>query len=121
VAHFAKLDEDNIVLEVLVVPNEVLLVDGEEIESLGISYLSDLLNYDKWVQTSYNNNFRKRYAGIGMKYYTELDAFGAASPPYPSWIFDNNEATFVAPVPIPAEGIWFWSEDDLNWVEEGGE
>jgi len=121
-AHFASIDEDNIVTQVIVVGNGDLLNEaGVEVEDLGIDFLENLTGHRNWIQTSYNNNFRFRYAGIGMKYYSELDAFGPSEPPFPSWIFDDTIVDFVAPIPMPDEGAWFWSEDDLNWVEEGGE
>tara|TARA_R110000796_G_scaffold120824_1_gene234989 strand:- start:123 stop:392 length:270 start_codon:yes stop_codon:yes gene_type:complete len=77
-AHFAKIDENNIVVEVIVVHNNVLLDDdGVEQESLGASFCSDLLG-GNWVQTSYNGNFRALFAGAGMTYDESNDCFVAA-------------------------------------------
>lgn len=82
-AHFARLDADNIVTEVLVVDNGIL--ETPEDEQLGIKWLEDFdtlrgLSPARWVQTSYNGNFRGRYAGIGMTYDTVLDEFIAPDP-----------------------------------------
>jgi hypothetical protein len=110
-AHWAELDENNIVLRVTVGDNDD--PNGDE----GYQWLIDNLG-GRWIQTSYNNNFRKRFAGIGMKYYEDLDAFGPVEPPYPSWVFDKEEVMFVSPVPMPAlvEGsYWVWNEDIINW------
>ena len=74
-AHFAKLDKDNQVLAVHVVNNEVITVDGAESEQVGIDFLASLHGHSDWKQTSYNNNFRKHYAGIGYTYRADLDAF----------------------------------------------
>ena len=76
-AHFAKLDKDNIVTEIIVVNNEVLLdQNGNEQEQLGIDFCKQLFGEDaRWIQTSYNGNFRGRYAGIGMYYDKINDEF----------------------------------------------
>lgn len=77
-AHFAELDKNNTVLRVIVVGNNDMLdpITGEENESIGISFLQSLFGIDtKWVQTSYNGNFRGRYAATGFIYDSELDIF----------------------------------------------
>lgn len=76
-AHFAQLDENNIVTGVLVVNNEKLIDEnGNESEQKGIDFLKDLFGQDtKWVQTSYNGNFRDKYAGIGDLYDEANDIF----------------------------------------------
>lgn len=76
-AHFAELDENNIVMRVIVVSNSDLLNEnGEETEQKGIEFCKSLFGQDtKWVQTSYNNNIRKYFAGIGYTYNQELDEF----------------------------------------------
>lgn len=81
-AHFAKLDENNIVAAVHVVNNDVLDIDNEE--ASGIEFLANLHGYNKWKQTSYNNRIRGRYAGIGYTYNEELDEFIAP-------IFDEDQ------------------------------
>jgi len=82
-AHFARLDAANVVTEVLVVDNGIL--ETPENEQLGIKWLEDFdtlrgLEPARWVQTSYNGNFRGRYAGIGMIYDASLDEFIAPEP-----------------------------------------
>ncbi len=80
-AHFAQLNNNNIVTQVIVVHNNELLIDGIENETKGINFCKFLFGEDtNWVQTSYNNNFRKNYAGIGYTYNSDLDAF---IPPKP--------------------------------------
>jgi hypothetical protein len=110
-AHWAELDENNIVLRVTVGDNND--PNGDE----GYQWLIDNLG-GRWIQTSYNHNFRKRFAGIGMKYYEDLDAFGEAEPLYSSWVFDEEEVGFVPPISMPdasENGYWAWSEDIVNW------
>jgi hypothetical protein len=74
-AHFAELDENNIVLQVLVVNNDELLVDGVETESKGVDFLESLFGHRNWKQTSYNNSFRVRYAGAGMRFNIQANQF----------------------------------------------
>lgn len=74
--HFAELDDQNKVKQVIVVSNEELLIDGVESEQKGIDFCQSLFgNESKWIQTSYNQNFRKNYASVGYKYDSDLDAF----------------------------------------------
>lgn len=96
-AHFAQLNEDNIVTQVIVVNNEVLNnAEGLDGEVIGIAFCKSLYGNDtKWVQTSYNGSFRFRFAGIGMFYDNVRDAF--------YW--------------TKAKGIWYWDEATLNWGE----
>lgn len=106
-SHFAEIDENNIVLRVLVgdnsAPNEGL---DWFIENLG----------GRWIQTSYNGNFRKRFAGVGMTYDEQLDAF-IAPKPFASWILNAEMADWEAPTPRPTEGVWEWDENTVSWVE----
>jgi len=90
-AHFAKLDENNVVLEVHVVHNNELFQDGVESEAKGIKFLVDLFGENaNWKQTSYNGSIRKNYAGIGYTYDATRDAF-IPPQPFPSWTL--NEST----------------------------
>ncbi len=122
-AHFAQLDENNVVTQVIVVSNNELLdANGVEREELGIGFCQRLFG-GNWKQTSYNHNFRKRYAGIGYTYNAELDAF-VPPKPYPSWILDNDEANWKPPVAQPAdmgygEGqkMYTWNEETTSWDE----
>lgn len=118
-AHFAQLDQNNVVLQVTVVSNEDMLDEqGVEQESLGIAVCESVIGPGPWVQTSYNGNMRRRYAGIGMTYSAEHDVF-ILSQPYPSWTLDlNDEADWVPPVPMPTdEGYWYqWDEGSQTWT-----
>jgi hypothetical protein len=110
-AHFAKI-ENGKVTEVIVVSNNELLVDGIEVESKGAEFCQSLFG-GTWVQTSYNGNIRKQYAGIGFTYDADADQF-VAPQPYASWSLDcNNDRQ--APTPKP-EGSFTWDEETLAWV-----
>jgi hypothetical protein len=119
-AHFALLDENNIVIDVQRINDEDMLDEnGVEQESLGIAFLHQLFGQDKtWVQTSINANFRKYYARIGWKYYPDLDAF-IYPQPYPSWILDPIEKEWLCPVPEPVitdpTQISYWDEKNQVW------
>ena len=118
-AHFAKLGIDNVVLEVLVVNNiDTMTPQGEEREEIGVAFLEKLTGHAAWKQTSYNGKLRKRYAGIGYTYNSELDAF-IPPKPYPSWTLNNETAAWDAPTPMPVtEGkIYSWNESTLSWDE----
>ena len=114
-AHFAKLDENNIVTEVFVVNNDVLLkTDGTESEYKGKVFLNGLFGNATWVQTSYNNNFRKQYAGIGMIYDETNDVF-ILPKPYASWTLDEN-FDWQPPTSYPTDGKTYnWNEETLSW------
>lgn len=106
-AHFAEIDESGTVLRVLVV--------GNEQEHRGQDFLANELGLGgTWVQTSYNNNFRKQYAGIGYKYDAAADVF-IAPQPYVSWSLDGNY-DWQAPVAKPDnENIYTWNEENQEW------
>ena len=97
-AHFAKLDENNVVTQVIVVDNKDITDPhtGQEDEILGIAFCKKLLG-GNWKQTSYNNNTRVRYAGIGYSYNAALDAF-VPPQPHASWTLDNDTADWVSPL-----------------------
>jgi hypothetical protein len=104
-AHWAEIDENNIVLRVTVGDNN----ESDE----GYQWLIDNLG-GRWIQTSYNNNIRKQYAGIGFTYDEVNDVF--VSPfPYPSWVLDDS-FDWQPPIAKP-EGAWVWDEELLNWSE----
>jgi hypothetical protein len=121
-AHFAKLDENNIVVEVIRVNNEDMLVDGVESEQAGIDYLESLGFTGRWVQTSYNGNFRKNYAAIGERYDEEKDAFMPVKL-FSSWILNEETCKWEAPIPKPAEDpdgfMFYWDEETLSWKGDG--
>ena len=114
-AHFAQRDENNVVINVIVVANDDCGGgDYPGSDAIGAAFCNNLLG-GTWKQTSYNNNFRKRYAVIGYTYNEELDAF---VPPkrYPSWTFDTETANWSPPIPRPVEGVWHWKESTQEWV-----
>lgn len=118
-AHFAQLDENNKVLQVIVVANEELMENGAESEHKGIAFCKTLLGADtSWVQTSYNANFRKHYAGIGFTYDPIADHFFSPAP-YPSWVLNEEDANWEPPVAKPTdapEGFFYnWNEDTQEW------
>lgn len=114
-AHFAELNLNNEVINVVVINNsEITDVNGQENENLGIQFLQTLYRHSRWKQTSYNGNFRKNYAGAGYKYDQERDAF-IPPRPYPSWTLDENTCQWLPPQPCPEPG-YGWDEDTLTWV-----
>jgi hypothetical protein len=116
-AHFAKLDENNYVIAVYGVANNVITLNGLEKEQLGIDFLTNLYSYNLWVQTSYNNNFRKNYAGIGYYYDSIRDAF-IPPKPFPSWTLNEETCLWQSPIPYPNDGkMYKWNEETGNWEE----
>lgn len=115
-AHFAQLDESNIVMQVIVVANEEIMVDGVESEDKGIAFCQSLFG-GNWKQTSYNSKIRKNYAGVGFSYDAQRDAF-IPQKPYPSWLLNEDTCVWYAPVPKPSDNKkYFWDEDTVSWVE----
>lgn len=115
-AHFAKLDENNTVTQVIVVHNNELLDNGVENESKGIAFCQSLFG-GNWKQTSYNGTMRKNFAGIGYTYDQTRDAF-IPPKPYNSWLLDETTCTWSAPVAHPNDDkIYVWDENIVNWVE----
>jgi len=113
-AHFAILDESNIVTRVEVINNAVLLDgDGVEQEQLGIDFLTELYGVGNYKQTSYNKNFRKNYAGVGYTYDAVKDKF-IKSKPYASWSLDEND-DWKAPITYPDDDKdYYWNEDNYQ-------
>jgi hypothetical protein len=107
-AHFAELDENDVVLRVLVVPDNQ--------EHRGHEFLSsDLGLGGTWVQTSYNATIRKNYAGIGMTFDRKRDAF-IAPQPYDSWLLDEETCRWESPVPYPTDDLMYeWDETITDW------
>ena len=119
-AHFAKLDENNVVLAVHVVNNDVITIDGVESEQAGIDFLTGLHGHDKWKQTSYNGTFRKNYAGVGYTYNADIDAFVSLKP-YDSWTLNETTAQWEAPVSRPTDDkSYSWDEEAQQWIEITG-
>lgn len=115
-AHFAELDNNSVVVNVVVVNNDVLLDDGVESEAKGIAFLQSLYGHDRWKQTSYNATMRRNYAGVGYRYDQALDAY-ISPQPYPSWQLDTTAARWVPPTPYPDDGNrHVWHEASQSWV-----
>lgn len=118
-AHFAKLDPNNVVLSVEVVANPVLVEPstGQEREELGIAFLSSLYNgYPFWKQTSYNGNFRKNFASIGFLYDVARDAF-IPPKPFNSWVLKEDTCQWEAPVAYPTDDKKYtWDEINQKWI-----
>jgi hypothetical protein len=115
-ASFAKIGLNNKVIEVLSVHNNELL-DANEVEQEvnGIDFLTKLTGWAIWKQTSYNGNIRKNFAGIGMTYDEDRDAF-IAPKPYASWILNENTCLWEAPVAKPNdENNYNWNEETTTW------
>jgi hypothetical protein len=117
-AHFAKLDQTNVVTDVIVVNNiEMLAADGSESEMMGVAFLIRWSGgYSNWKQTSYNGKIRKNYAGVGYTYDAQRDAF---IPPqlFPSWVLNEETCQWDAPVAMPTDGQqYYWDEASLSWV-----
>jgi len=125
-AYFAKIGLNSKVIEVLSVHNNVLKdADGVEQESIGIDFLTKLTGYPIWKQTSYNTvggvhklggtPLRKNYAGIGMTYDEDRDAF-IYKKPYNSWVLNETTCLWNAPVVMPQDGKPYkWNEQTLSW------
>ena len=105
-AHFAQLDDNNVVTQVIVVSNDDTSdINGTEVESIGVSFCQKLLGADtNWKQTSYNNNMRGNYAGIGYTYMSNVATLGVGSTdifinqqPYASWVVGVNTAQWYPP------------------------
>lgn len=122
-AHFAQIDENNVVVQVIVVDNkDTSDANGVEKEHIGAAFCERLLG-GTWKQTSYNSNMRKNYAGIGYTFNAEIDAF-VPPKPYNSWVLDEETAQWQAPVAMPEDAgtgdppiRYVWDEDTVNWVQ----
>ena len=134
-AHFAKINENNIVIEVVVVNNEVLLENGVEVEQKGIDFLNNLLGNATWIQTSYNGTLRKQFGGVGYLY-DEINDIFIESQPFSSWTLDSD-FDWQPPTPMPINGkqyeyndetqtwdlikrlqpfnSWIWNEEEYQW------
>lgn len=116
-AHFAEIDSNNTVLRVIVVHNnDCLDGNGQESEAKGAEFCNSLLG-GTWVQTSYNGNIRKNYAGTGYTYDSQRDAF-IPPKPYASWVLEEATCLWNPPVAIPEDGKRYtWDEATTSWIE----
>ena len=109
-AHYAYLDQNNIVLTVIVGKDETELIEGLDTETWYGNFRGQVCK-----RTSYNNNIRKQYAGIGYSYNPVADVF-IAPQPYPSWALDNN-FNWQPPTPRPEGMFWNWNEVEQAWID----
>jgi hypothetical protein len=109
-AHYAFLDSNNIVTEVITGIDETELIEGLDTETWYGNFRGQVCK-----RTSYNGNIRKNYAGMGYTFNEELDAFIPLKP-FDSWILDEATATWQPPTPMP-EGNYMWDEETLSWLE----
>ena len=119
---FAKLNENNIVIEVHCVDNNELIDSNNiEQESKGIDFLINLSSgYTQWKQTSYNGSFRKNYAGIGYFYDEQRNAF-IPPKPFESWILNEDSCQWQSPIPMPTdENMYRWNETNQEWEVVNG-
>ena len=124
-AHFAELNSSNEVLRVIVISNDDVEANGGELSSEAETFVASIVPHSEdgtaWKQTSYNNNFRKQYAGIGYTYDASKDKF-ILPQPFPSWSLDSND-DWEAPVTYPtiteinSEPVLIsWDEDNQKWL-----
>ena len=109
-AHYAFLGANNVVTEVITGINETELIEGLLPETWYGNFRGQVCK-----RTSYNNNIRKNYAGIGYTYDAARDAF-IAPKPFASWVLDEATCRWQAPVPMPSEGMWMWDEATVSWI-----
>lgn len=110
-AHYAFLDANNIVIEVITGIDETELIEGLDTETWYGNFRGQTCK-----RTSYNGNIRKQYAGIGYTYDAINDVF-IAPQPFASWSLNQN-FDWQPPTPRPEEGFWYWDEDSLSWLEQ---
>ena len=118
-ANFALI-KNSIVLSVIVIDNNIITDNGTEIEQLGIDFIESLniksiYDYDAIRQTSYNGNFRSKYASIGDTWDETNNVF-ISPKPFASWTLNNN-FKWQAPVSYPSSGNYTWNELELEWAE----
>lgn len=120
-AHFARLDENNVVVEVLVVSNDdINNLPFPESEPVGAAYLNSFLPAATWKQTSYNSNFRFRYAGLGYTFHPECGTHGgfAMPPEYDYFVFDVSTCFWIPPVPKPDNvNSYYWDDVTRSWIK----
>jgi hypothetical protein len=122
-AHFAQLDENNVVINVIKVDNnDILDSNSIENEAIGIEFCKNLLGQDtRWVQTSYNASFRKNYAIIGQIYDETRNAFRMSEGPFTSWILDEDTCRYKAPIDPPEDRntkAYVWNEETVSWADK---
>jgi len=116
-AHFAELDENDIVKQVIVVNNSELMDNGIESEEKGIDFIEKIFGHRNWVQCSYSEKFRYNFPGQGDKYDREHLAF-IKPKPFSSWSLNLSNFKWEPPVPRPdsLDNIYTWDDPSLSWV-----
>ncbi len=122
-AHYARVNSDNVVVHVTTLGNDIITDEyGVEHEELGVKHLYNTIPNsvgDRWIQTSYNSNFRGNYAGLGYIWNEELDFF-IPPKPYDSWIFNEEAKNWDPPTPKPSfeetQMEYLWDEEIKNWI-----
>ena len=114
-AYFAKI-ENGIVTQIIVISNDKCPGNFPESESLGVSFCNSIFT-GEWKQTSYNNSFRKRYAGVGYEYNSEHDVF-ISPKPFDSWVLNVNDFIYESTIEAPNDGKnYYWDEETISWIE----
>lgn len=121
-AHFAKINSENLVTEVIVINNDVILdSNGEEQESLGVDFCKQIYGDGTYKQTSYNSKIRKNMATVGSTYDTSRDAF-IRPKRYSSWVLDESTCRWIPPVEQPSDSeanggnvLYHWDESSKKW------
>lgn len=116
-AHFAEIDNNNVVSRVIVISDDIAPDPAPDNESAGQAFIADVLGLSgTWLQTSYNGNFRGRYAGTGDTYDPVNDVF-VPPQPYPSWVLNTELYEWEPPTPKPDDGQFYvWSEQSVGWI-----
>lgn len=121
-AHFAKINDQNVVESVIVVDNSVCLnIHGSETEALGAEFCTNTFG-GTWIQTSYNSNFRKNFAGVGFTYDSDRDAF-IPPKPFSAWVLNETTCLWEAPVAQPEPDLdtrtfYHWDSDQTQWTAQ---
>ena len=117
-AHFARINENNTVEEIIVINNDDCQnLNFPESELIGLEFITSIGLNGNWKQTSYNANFRKKYAGVGDTYDEIRDAF-ITPKPFPSWILNEETCLWNSPIERPTDGnLYRWNEDEQSWEE----
>lgn len=116
-AHFAQIDENNQVAQVIVVNNNVITDElAAENEQQGIDFCKTICGKDtQWLQTSYNASFRKNFASVGFTFDQQRNAF-IPPQPFTSWVLNEETCRWTAPLPCPSDGNYEWDEETVSWV-----
>ena len=117
-AHFARINENNTVEEIIVINNDDCQnLNFPESELIGLEFITSIGLNGNWKQTSYNANFRKKYAGVGDTYDEIRDAF-ITPKPFTSWTLNEDTCLWESPIERPTDGnLYRWNEEEQSWEE----